>query len=115
SSLLSGHIYIEWGFYLYNGHKLRLKNRLNTLNFFYIYLTINKRKINEVVREVAFIKQNKEKWLEFEKALYKSSENKPERLAELFIQINNDLAYAQTYYPKSNVIKYLNAITVTAY
>lgn len=67
------------------------------------------------MREVAFIKQNKEKWLEFEKALYKSSENKPERLAELFIQINNDLAYAQTYYPKSNVIKYLNAITVTAY
>src|SRR5690606_22974265 len=63
----------------------------------------------------AFIKQNKEKWLEFEKSLYKTSEKKPERLAELFIQINNDLAYAQTYYPKSNVIKYLNAIAVTAY
>lgn len=67
------------------------------------------------MREVAFIKQNKEKWLEFEKALYNSSKNKPERLAELFIQVNNDLAYAQTYYPKSNVIKYLNAITTTAY
>ncbi len=67
------------------------------------------------MREAAFIKQNKEKWLEFEKSLYNSSENKPERLAELFIQVNNDLAYAQTYYPKSNVIKYLNAITATAY
>lgn len=67
------------------------------------------------MREAAFIRQNKEKWLEFEKSLYKSSENKPERLAELFIQINNDLAYAQTYYPKSNVIKYLNALAVTAY
>lgn len=67
------------------------------------------------MREAAFIKQNKEKWLEFEKSLYKTSEKKPERLAELFIQINNDLAYAQTYYPKSNVIKYLNAIAVTAY
>lgn len=67
------------------------------------------------MREAAFIKQNKEKWLEFEKLLYSSSDNKPERLAELFIQINNDLAYAQTYYPKSNVIKYLNGIAVTAY
>ena len=67
------------------------------------------------MREVAFIKQNKGKWLEFEKALYNSSEIKPERLADLFIQINNDLAYAQTYYPKSNVISYLNALTATAY
>lgn len=67
------------------------------------------------MREAAFIKQNKKKWLEFEKALYRSSSIKPERLAELFIQVNNDLAYAQTYYPKSNVIKYLNAITATAY
>src|SRR5690606_39356745 len=43
------------------------------------------------------------------------SRQKPERLADLFIQINNDLAYAQTYYPKSNVIRYLNALTITAY
>lgn len=67
------------------------------------------------MREAAFIKQNKAKWLEFEKSLYNSSENKPEKLADLFIQINNDLAYAQTYYPKSNVITYLNGLTVTAY
>lgn len=67
------------------------------------------------MREAAFIKQNKEKWLEFEKLLYKASDSKPELLADLFIQINNDLAFAQTYYPKSNVIKYLNAITATAY
>lgn len=67
------------------------------------------------MREAAFIKQNKQKWLEFEQSLYNSSDNKPERLAELFIQINNDLAYAQTYYPKSKVIKYLNGIAVTAY
>ena len=67
------------------------------------------------MREAAFIKQNKAKWLEFEKSLYNSSEKKPERLADLFIQINNDLAYAQTYYPKSNVIRYLNGITGTAY
>lgn len=67
------------------------------------------------MREAAFIKQNKEKWLEFEKALYNSNEIKPERLADLFIQINHDLAYAQTYYPKSKVIQYLNAITTTAY
>jgi uncharacterized membrane protein SpoIIM required for sporulation len=67
------------------------------------------------LREAAFIRQNKEKWLEFESLLYSSNKKNPERLADLFVQVNNDLAYAQTYYPKSNVIKYLNAIAVTAY
>lgn len=67
------------------------------------------------MREAAFIKQNKNKWLEFEKTLNNSSKNPPEKLAELFIQVNNDLAYAQTYYPKSKVIEYLNALTATAY
>lgn len=67
------------------------------------------------MREAAFIKQNKNKWLKFEKALYAGSKSDPEKLAELFISVNNDLAYAQTYYPKSNVIRYLNAITATAY
>lgn len=73
------------------------------------------RRLRKQIREAAFIKQNKEKWLEFEKSLYSSGEKKPERLADLFIQINNDLAYAQTYYPKSNVIRYLNGLATTAY
>lgn len=85
-----------------------------SLNFIYLPTHWNFLLINNL-REAAFIKQNKEKWLEFERTLYNSNKHKPEKLAELFIQVNNDLAYAQTYYPKSKVIQYLNAITTTAY
>lgn len=67
------------------------------------------------MREVVFIKQNKEKWVEFEKALYKDQERNAEQMADLFIKLNNDLAYAQTYYPRSNVVKYLNALSAKAY
>lgn len=90
-----------------------MNKSINNLAIFTIQIQLSLKTLE--LREVAFIKQNKEKWLEFEKALYNSSDNKPERLAELFIQVNNDLAYAQTYYPKSKVIRYLNAITTTAY
>ena len=67
------------------------------------------------MREVAFIQQNKERWLEFEQHLYFNAPVSADYLAELFIQLNNDLAYAQTYYPKSKVVIYLNALAVNAY
>lgn len=67
------------------------------------------------LREVSFIKQNKDKWLEFENYLYHGHVAGPERLSDLFVQLNNDLAYAQTYYPKSKVNVYLNALASNAY
>ncbi len=67
------------------------------------------------MREVAFIKQNKQKWLDFEKALFGNIEKTPDELADLFIHLTNDLAYAQTYYPKSKTIKYLNDLSARAF
>ncbi|MBR9861602.1 stage II sporulation protein M [bacterium] len=67
------------------------------------------------MREASFIKQNKENWLEFEKYLYHDHKVSAERLSELFVQLNNDLAYTQTFYPKSRVNDYLNALTSNAY
>lgn len=67
------------------------------------------------MREVSFIKQNKAKWLEFENYLYHNKPLQPDRLSDLFVQLNNDLAYAQTYYPKSKVNVYLNALSTNAY
>jgi uncharacterized membrane protein SpoIIM required for sporulation len=67
------------------------------------------------LREVSFIKQNKDKWLEFENYLYFKKPVEADRLSELFVQLNNDLAYTQTYYPKSKVNVYLNALTSNAY
>ena len=60
------------------------------------------------MREVAFIKQNKAKWLEFELAIFGKSKKNPDEMASLYIHLVNDLSYAQTYYPKSKTVTYLN-------
>ena len=63
------------------------------------------------MREVAFIKQNKEKWLTFEEAIFGKVKKNPDELAQLYIHLLNDLSYAQTYYPKSKTTIYLNHLT----
>ena len=60
------------------------------------------------MREIAFIKQNKEKWLDYEQAIFGKSKKNPDEMASLYIHLINDLSYAQTYYPKSKVVTYLN-------
>ncbi|SHJ50065.1 stage II sporulation protein M [Flavobacterium haoranii] len=67
------------------------------------------------MREVAFIKQNKEKWLEFEQAIYGKTKKNPDDLASLYIHLMNDLSYAQTYYPKSKTTVYLNHLGSQTY
>ncbi len=67
------------------------------------------------MREVAFIKQNKEKWLSFEKAIFENDFEDSDQLASQYIQIINDLSYAQTYYPKSKVVIYLNQLSAKAF
>lgn len=67
------------------------------------------------MREVAFIKQNKEKWLNFEKAIFGKTLKNPDELATLYIHLVNDLSYAQTYYPKSKTILYLNNLAAKAF
>lgn len=67
------------------------------------------------MREVAFIKKNKELWLSYEKALYASQMQKPDYLAELYMQIMNDLAYAKTFYPNSKITQYLNSLAIQTY
>jgi uncharacterized membrane protein SpoIIM required for sporulation len=67
------------------------------------------------MREVAFIKQNKEKWLEFEQAIFGKTKKNPDDLANLYIHLVNDLSYAQTYYPKSKTVVYLNYLASQTY
>lgn len=67
------------------------------------------------MREIAFIKQNKTKWLEFEQALLGKSAKNPDEVASLYIQLINDLSYAQTYYPKSKTVLYLNHLASQIY
>ena len=63
------------------------------------------------MREVAFIKQNKAKWQSFEKAIFGGAKKNPDEMANLYIQLVNDLSYAQTFYAKSKTVVYLNYLT----
>lgn len=67
------------------------------------------------MREAAFVKQNKEKWIVFEKAIAFSSKISPDELADQYIHLTNDLAYAQTYYPESKTLLYLNSLASQAH
>ncbi len=61
------------------------------------------------MRETKFIKQNKEKWIEFEEMLSKQNKD-PEKLSKLFVQITDDLSYSRTFYPNRSVRVYLNSL-----
>jgi uncharacterized membrane protein SpoIIM required for sporulation len=62
------------------------------------------------MKEAAFVKQNKLRWEEFEKVVQHNQQASPDRLAELFIQITDDLSFARTHYAESRTTKYLNAL-----
>ena len=62
------------------------------------------------MKESAFVKHNKLRWEEFEKILQRQQPADPDRIAELFIQVTDDLSYARTHYPASRTAKYLNAL-----
>jgi len=61
------------------------------------------------MRETNFIKQNKEKWEEFERIL-EGHYRDPDKLNELFIQVTDDLSYSRTFYPNRSVRVYLNGL-----
>lgn len=67
------------------------------------------------MREAAFVKQNKEKWIAFEKAITLNSNINPDELANGYIHLTNDLAYAQTYYAESKTLLYLNSLASQAH
>jgi len=67
------------------------------------------------MREAAFAKQNKDKWLRFESVLRNNVQIHPDELSALYIEITDHLSYAQTFYPGSNTLKYLNGLSVLAH
>jgi len=67
------------------------------------------------LREAAFLKKNKDKWLLFEAVLDNKTAVEPDKLSDLYLDITNDLSYAKTFYPKSNTALYLNALSVKAH
>ncbi len=62
------------------------------------------------MRESAFVKQNKDRWEEFERVVKNQHAAPPDKLAELFIQITDDLSLSRTQYPESRTTQYLNSL-----
>ena len=63
------------------------------------------------MREAVFLKQNQEKWQQLEAQLSDHASSADE-LAELYIKVTDDLAYARTFYPESKSYSYLNGLAV---
>lgn len=62
------------------------------------------------MREAAFVKQNSGRWQGYEKKI-QAGELTPDTRADLFIQLTDDLSFAQTQYPNSETTAYLNQLT----
>ncbi len=67
------------------------------------------------MREAAFVKQNKDKWLIFENVLSNKTSISPDKLSSLYIEITDHLSYAKTFYPNSNTETYLNGLASQAH
>ncbi|MFL5728798.1 MAG: stage II sporulation protein M [Cytophagaceae bacterium] len=64
------------------------------------------------MRETAFLKINEAKWKKFEGLLVNRKAQQPDLLAELFVEVTEDLSYSKTHYPESTTTKYLNAMAL---
>ncbi len=62
------------------------------------------------MQEVLFLKQNASKWRRLEHLLSTHQPTDPDELAELFIEVTNDLSYAKTFFPNSKATQYLNTL-----
>ena len=65
------------------------------------------------MKEAVFIRQNKEKWEQYEQYLKNAGQQSPDFLADLYIDVTNDLSFAQSHYPASPVLRYLNGLSAS--
>jgi uncharacterized membrane protein SpoIIM required for sporulation len=63
------------------------------------------------MKEAVFIYLNKEKWKGYETRLHNIRQETPDMLADIYIDLTNDLSYAQTHYPGSKIAIYLNGLS----
>ena len=61
--------------------------------------------------EAAFTQINLRRWQEFEAALEKPSGKDPDRLKELYLQLTDDLAFAETHFARGEITQYLHNLT----
>ena len=62
------------------------------------------------MREAVFVRQHAEAWAAFENRLDADAAVDPDALADGYVRLVDDLAYARTYYPTSPTTAYLNGL-----
>lgn len=62
------------------------------------------------MKEITFLKQNADKWQQFETLISTKGTSDPDLMADLFIQLTDDLSYSKTHYPKAKTTLYLNGL-----
>ena len=67
------------------------------------------------MRELIFIKKNKDKWLSYEKKLTGNVYLSPDELTVIYLDLTDDLSYANTYYPNGKLNDYLNELAGIAH
>ena len=60
------------------------------------------------MKEVVFIRQNIDKWRRAEQVVESAASQSPDHLADVYVDLTSDLAFAQTHYPRSRITLYLN-------
>ena len=60
------------------------------------------------MNESTFIKQNKNKWEEFERLIKNGAATNADKLAEIYIKITDDLSFSRTHFMDSQLTLYLN-------
>ena len=68
-----------------------------------------------LMREVVFLKRNEKKWRYVEDIIATKKVVDADKMGELFIELNDDLAYSRTNYGESKITEYLNGITSNIY
>src|SRR4030043_2196063 len=63
------------------------------------------------MKEIQFLQQNADKWGRFESLIKARKKSSPDQIAELNIELTDDLSYAKTFYPGSTITTYLNGLT----
>ncbi|MCC6369558.1 MAG: stage II sporulation protein M, partial [Bacteroidia bacterium] len=62
------------------------------------------------MKEITFLKQNAQKWEEYEKLAGDEKNIEPARLTEMFVEITDDLSYVNTNYKQTKTAAYVNGI-----
>jgi len=64
------------------------------------------------MKEAIFVRQNRGKWKRYEDCLKNIERQSPDALADIYIDITNDLSFAQSHYPNSRIYLYLNSLSI---